>query len=111
MHGGVLDHDVRGGAAAIHAREQAQVREAEVVLEADAAHAAEGRHAGVHEQAVDLVLAEAGVGDGALDGLGGEVLGVVSVDAAHLRDAEAGDGGLGLEFAAFHVGEVIGVGD
>ena len=101
-HGGVLHHHVGGGAADVHAREQPQVREAEVVLEADAAHAAERRDARVDEQAIDLVLAEAGVGDGALDRLGGEVVSAVAVHAAHLADAEPGDRRLRLQLASFH---------
>ncbi len=80
--------------------------EAEIVLQRDATHAADRRHARVDEQTVYLVLAQARVGDGALDGLGREVLRVVAVYASHLGDAQAGDGRFGFEFASVHAGRL-----
>ena len=108
VHRRVLHHDVRRRAAAVHARQQPQVRQPEVVLQADAAHPAERRDAGVHQQAVDLVLPQPGVRDRALDRLRREVLRVVPVHAPHLGDAEPGDRRHALEFASVHAVEVIG---
>ena len=99
---GVLHHDRRGRAAGLHAEDQAQVGEAEVVLQGDAAHAADRRDARVDEQAVDLVLAQAGVLDRQPHRLGGEPRRIVAVYAAHLGNAEAGDGSFALQIAVNH---------
>ena len=72
--------------------EDAEVGEAELAGEADVDAAGEPAR---HEQAVDVVEREAGVGDGQAGGVGGEVGGRAAVDLAGLGDAEADDGGTG----------------
>ena len=104
LHRGVLHHHVGSGAAAVHAGKQPQVREPEIVLQPDAAHAAEWCHARIDQQPVDLILAQPRIRDGTLHRLCGEVLRIVPVHAPHLGDAESRDSSLRPEFASVHAG-------
>ena len=94
-HGGVLDHGGGGRAEGVHVVEQAQVAETQIVLERNAdpaAHAA--GDAGIDQEAVQVVFADAGVFNGEPDRFAGEPGRVVSVDLAHFGDAQPADGGL-----------------
>jgi hypothetical protein len=100
--GGVLHHDARRRAADVHARQQPQIGQAQVVLKVQSPHARQGRYPLVHQQAVDVVFLEARVFQGEADRLGGEPSSAVTVDAAHLGYAEPRDGGPALQIAACH---------
>lgn len=87
-HGGVLHHLGRGRTGSIHVVQEPQVLHPQVVLESEADTVAD---ASVDQQAVDLWLLEASIGDGKPDGIGREFGLGLAENATHRRHAEAGD--------------------